>query len=194
MTIECVSAPLPKRRTPFSIEPVGDAGGGEHHVALGHVVQRVFAVEVGDAPLAGARRSRRRCGTAAGPGSGRRCSAAPPPPARLPARRPSRCRCRCPVAGSRWRSRPTTSPSPISMMRAPASRTLAISSAWRGRSRMQTTRSATSTFLALARSARFCRRRLVEIDHARRAGRRRRRSCPCRRRARSGSRRARPSP
>ena len=61
---------------------------------------------------------------------------------------------------------PDTSPSPISMMRAPASRTLAISSAWRGRSRMQTTRSATSTFLALARSARFCAGRLVEIDDA----------------------------
>jgi hypothetical protein len=47
---------------------------------------------------------------------------------------------------------PDTSPSPISMMRAPASRTRAISSEWRGRSRMQTTRSAISTFLAMTRS------------------------------------------
>ena len=50
---------------------------------------------------------------------------------------------------------PETSPSPISMIRAPASRTLAIFSAWRGRSRIQTTRSATSVFLAWARFFRF---------------------------------------
>src|SRR5262249_12918652 len=30
---------------------VGDAGGGEHHLALGHVEDTVFAIEVGDAPL-----------------------------------------------------------------------------------------------------------------------------------------------
>ncbi len=51
-------------------------------------------------------------------------------------------------------------------MRAPASRTLAISSAWRGRSRMQTTRSATSACLALARLLQVGRRRLVEVDDA----------------------------
>ena len=45
------------------------------------------------------RPARRRCGTAAGPASGRRCSAAPPRPARLPARRPSPGRCRSPLSG-----------------------------------------------------------------------------------------------
>ena len=56
-----------------------------------------------------------------------------------------------PVSGSEVAMTPLTSPSEISVIRAPASRTLAISSAWRGRSRMHTTRSATSTFFALAR-------------------------------------------
>ena len=59
---------------------------------------------------------------------------------------------------------PPTSPSPISMMRAPAARTLAISSAWRGRSRMQTTRSAISRLLGLRQVFQVVGRRLVEID------------------------------
>src|SRR5262245_23550731 len=33
---------------------VGDAGGGKHHVALGHIEQVVFAAQVLDAPLGGA--------------------------------------------------------------------------------------------------------------------------------------------
>src|SRR6266850_1416167 len=60
-----------------------------------------------------------------------------------------------PVSGSDVAITPLTSPSPISAMRAPAARTLAISSEWRGRSRMQTTRSAISAFLALARFLRL---------------------------------------
>ncbi len=51
------------------------------------------------------------------------------------------------------------------MMRAPASRTLAMSSAWRGRSRMQTTRSASSRLLGLGERLEILLRRLVEIDH-----------------------------
>ena len=69
-----------------------------------------------------------------------------------------------PVSGLEVAMTPLTSPSEISTMRAPASRTLAISSAWRGRSRMQTTRSATSDFFACARFFEIGRRRLVEID------------------------------
>src|SRR5437868_6683469 len=60
-----------------------------------------------------------------------------------------------PVSALEVAMTPATSPSPISMMRAPASRTLAIRSAWRGRSRMQTTRSAISAFLARARFFKF---------------------------------------
>ncbi len=62
-----------------------------------------------------------------------------------------------PESPGRWCAMtPATSPSPISLMRGTGRAHLAsISSAWRGRSRMQTTRSATSTFLALARSFRF---------------------------------------
>ncbi len=49
-----------------------------------------------------------------GPASGRRCSAAPPPPARLPARRRCRDRCRCRSSPDRcvWIT-PATSPSVI---------------------------------------------------------------------------------
>src|SRR6266478_889896 len=60
-----------------------------------------------------------------------------------------------PVSGSDVAMTPLTSPSPISAMRAPAARTLAINSEWRGRSRMQTTRSAISAFLAFARFLRL---------------------------------------
>ncbi len=49
-------------------------------------------------------------------------------------------------------------------MRAPASRTLAISSAWRGRSRMQTTRSAISPFFGLREVLQVFGRCCVEID------------------------------
>src|SRR5947208_1681271 len=60
-----------------------------------------------------------------------------------------------PVSALEVAMTPATSPSPISMMRAPASRTFAIRSEWRGRSRMQTTRSAISAFLARARFFKF---------------------------------------
>ncbi len=45
---------------------------------------------------------------------------------------------------------PATSPSVISRIRAPASRTSSISCSWRGRSSTHTVRSATETLLALA--------------------------------------------
>ena len=53
-----------------------------------------------------------------------------------------------PLFGQAVATAPETSPSTINIMRAPASRVLAIISPWRGRSRMQTTRSLTGTSLA----------------------------------------------
>ena len=50
---------------------------------------------------------------------------------------------------------PATSPSEISLIRAPVSRTRAFSSAWRGRSSMHTVRSDTDDFFALATLRRF---------------------------------------
>ena len=50
---------------------------------------------------------------------------------------------------------PATSPSLISMMRAPASRVLAIRSLWRSRSRMHATRSEIWHFFAWARLRRL---------------------------------------
>ena len=63
--------------------------------------------------------SRRRCGTAAGPGSGRRwqrSAAAASTPSGAP---PSPCRCRCRLVRSEVAITPATSPSLISLMRAP---------------------------------------------------------------------------
>jgi hypothetical protein len=53
---------------------------------------------------------------------------------------------------------PATLPSEISLIRAPVSRTCAISSAWRGPSRMHTVKSDTDDFFALATARTFARR------------------------------------
>ena len=92
---------------------VGDPGGGEDGVGADDLVQVVFAVEVGDADPGRRGPSRRRCGTPAGPGTGRRRTSAPRRPARPPARRPGRCRGRRRCPGRRCSSRPATSPSVI---------------------------------------------------------------------------------
>ncbi len=99
---------------------VGDAGRGEHHIALGEVEQVVFAVEIGDAPLLGARpfsSSLRNTQAAlhlaadAAQGGRRQHTFRVRRPGPYTCRR--RCRA-CAVAIT-----PETSPSEISMMRAP---------------------------------------------------------------------------
>jgi hypothetical protein len=59
------------------------------------------------------------------------------------------------VSGQAVAMAPATSPSVISRMRAPAARTEAMRSAWRGRSRMATARSGTEVPLALATAFRL---------------------------------------
>ena len=103
---------------------VGDAGRREHHVARGHLVERELLVEVGDAHLARPRLLLLARGARAGLASARRCSARRPPPARPPARRrcPDRCRCRFHPGRAVWMT-PATSPSVMSRIDAPVSRT-----------------------------------------------------------------------
>ena len=63
---------------------------------------------------------------------------------------------------------PATSPSVISRMRAPALRTAAISSWWRGRSRIRTTRSSIGEALGLGQPGEIHGRRVAQLDDARR--------------------------
>ena len=60
-----------------------------------------------------------------------------------------------PASGHAVAIAPKMSPSPISLMRAPLARTSAMSSSWRGRSRITTVRSRTLSRLALAIHRRF---------------------------------------
>ena len=87
---------------------------------------------------------------------------------------------------------PATSPSVIRLTAAPALRTAAIMSAWRGRSSISAVMSDGFTPLALARREDVLVGRRIEIDHALRIARADARSCPCRRRARSAACRRRP--
>ncbi len=61
-----------------------------------------------------------------------------------------------PVSGKQVAIAALTSPSPISLIRAPVARTSAISFSWRGRFRMITVRSSTYTPLRSAIARRFC--------------------------------------
>ncbi len=72
-------------------------------------------------------------------------SGVPPIPRRMSA----------PVSGKQTLRAPTTSPSGMSRMRAPAARTSSIRAVWRGRSRITAVRSRTRSPLALATAFRF---------------------------------------
>ena len=153
-------------------------------------VQAVFAVEVGDAHARGARprssslrNSSRPC---IWPPMQRSAAAASTPSGAPPE---PMIDVDAAVRAAAVAITPATSPSVISMMRAPASRTLAISSCMARRGRGCRPRGRRRrTFLAWARLLQVLRRRRRRDRPRRRAGRRRRRSCPCRCRARSGSR------
>ena len=73
-----------------------------------------------------------------------------------------------PLSGREVAITPATSPSLISRMRAPALRTAAISSWWRGRSRIRTTSSLDRQALGLGQAGEIGGRRVGELDHARR--------------------------
>ena len=107
---------------------VGDAGRREEHVAGRHVLGAIDAPMVADADALRRAAASPRCRGSAGRASARRCSEAPPPRARLPARRRCRDRCRCrSCPGSVVWMMPATSPSPISRIEAPVERTASIS-------------------------------------------------------------------
>src|ERR1700736_1348325 len=154
MMTECVEAPPAKRRTPRSIVPLvtpvaANMTSPEARSSSLYLRSRsATPMRWARARSLSLRNSRRPCiwppmqrnAAAASTPSG-----APPEPTYIS----------MPVSGSDVAMTPLTSPSPISAMRAPAARTLAISSEWRGRSRMQTTRSAISAFFACARFLRL---------------------------------------
>ena len=151
------------------------------------------AVRVGDAHARARARSAPRPRISAGPASGRRRSAAPPPPARLRARR--RCRRKYPRRYPAAVVAITPADVAIGDQHDARARLAAVGddSSCRSRSSMQATRSRHVAFLGAGEVAQILLDRGVDIDHAVAAGRRRRRSCPCRCRGHAGNCRVRPA-
>ena len=157
---------MPEPPHPVQHRPRRNPRGREHHVAPRHLLARKLAPRIRMPHRHRTRDLVLRSRRPDAPASARRCTAGPRPQAPPPAPPPDPRYMSTPVLGWAAAITPATSPSSIRVIRAPASRHCAMIRACRSRSRMHTTRSEMSRFLASARLGQVLQHRRIQIDHA----------------------------